>query len=89
MSIADIRNPYNMNGKEVLRLCQKNWLYLPAQAAENQSHQEANPQSSCVHSAEKSRLNEMANAANSVDFTNALNAGSLDHKRRKAWALFL
>ena len=37
-----------------------------------------------AQTAAKSKLNEMENAANSADFTNAPNAASADHKRRIA-----
>ena len=67
------------------QLCQKNCHWSHAQAAENQFRQVVNLQNSYAQTAVKSRLNAMENAANSADYTNAQNAGSKDHKRRKSW----
>ncbi len=52
----------------------------PAQAAANPSRQAGKPPSSHAPTAAKSKSNETANAANSVDLTNAQNVASPDHK---------
>ncbi len=74
-----------MNRKEVADLCQKEFHWSHAQAAENQYHQAANQQNSYAQTAAKSKSKETANAANSADSTNAPNAVFKDHKRRKLW----
>ncbi len=44
------------------------------------SARQANPQNSCAQTAEKSKLNEMENAANSVAYTSVQNADLQAHK---------